>query len=478
MAFTEYYCQNGGSNLNAGSTTNNTAAYTSVNGNWDFTNKIFTPVDGSTPASTVSVGDFASVFLDAATVTAYIGRVITVAAGANGAITLSGSAFSGTAPATGATGRTVKVGGAWKGPNGASVFPFGSQNYANLTNIAGNPLRLNIKNDQTYSITAALGGAPGFEWVQGYSSTLGDGGRATFDGGTTTIAILNPGGQTTSWIADLILKSSATAGSNAIVLNVSSGTKFYRVTVMGGRGSGFQIGGTASKFIECEAYDNNKSNTAGNAGFLTTVSSMSFYRCIAAGNSGSNTDGFRYNTGSDIRISQCVSFNNGRHGFALAANSNSIQEITNCDAYNNGGDGVNNTLTTTVSYLLMENCNLIKNTGYGVNSALTTGNWHGLINNCGFGSGTMQNGSGATNNLSNVIVSGSVTYEANVNPYNDPANGDFRLVATNTRLHLGTGRGTFTETQGGFAGTVGYPDVGAAQTSLGNAAQVSYGFNG
>src|SRR6184192_2760283 len=78
--FTEFYCQTGGSNLNAGSTTNNTAAYTSTNGNWNGSS-IFTPTDGSTPASSVSVGDFASVYLDAASVAVFVARVTVVAAG-------------------------------------------------------------------------------------------------------------------------------------------------------------------------------------------------------------------------------------------------------------------------------------------------------------------------------------------------------------------------------------------------------------
>jgi len=50
--------QNGGNNVNAGSTTNNTAAYTSTNGNWSTVTNKFTPTDGSTPASSVNVGEF------------------------------------------------------------------------------------------------------------------------------------------------------------------------------------------------------------------------------------------------------------------------------------------------------------------------------------------------------------------------------------------------------------------------------------
>lgn len=34
MAFTEFYCQTTGSNLNAGSTTDDAAIYTATNGGW------------------------------------------------------------------------------------------------------------------------------------------------------------------------------------------------------------------------------------------------------------------------------------------------------------------------------------------------------------------------------------------------------------------------------------------------------------
>ncbi len=124
MAYTEFYCQTTGDNLNAGSTTANGAVYTGV-GDSDGTS-VFTPSDGSTPASTVSVGDFASVYVTAgATVAVFIGRVTIVAAGVNGAITVSTSAKSGTFPAasSGAHTITCKTGGAWKGPNSAVSFP-------------------------------------------------------------------------------------------------------------------------------------------------------------------------------------------------------------------------------------------------------------------------------------------------------------------------------------------------------------------
>ena len=121
--FSEFYCTSGGSNLNAGSTTDNAAIYTSTNGAWSTVTNNFTPADGINPtASGISAGMFASVFLDAATVAVYITRITFVTDAVNGLITLSSSVIYGTAPTTAANGITIKVGGAWLGPSGATTF--------------------------------------------------------------------------------------------------------------------------------------------------------------------------------------------------------------------------------------------------------------------------------------------------------------------------------------------------------------------
>src|SRR5512139_2727305 len=122
MAYTEFYCDPvNGSNLNAGSTTDAAAVYTATNGGWDSGTGVFTPAAGD-PSATVSVGMFASVYLDAATVAVFVGRVTAVD---STTVTVSLTVKIGTAPATSANGRTIKVGGAWKGPNAAVNWPFG-----------------------------------------------------------------------------------------------------------------------------------------------------------------------------------------------------------------------------------------------------------------------------------------------------------------------------------------------------------------
>ncbi len=479
MAYTEFYARSGGSNLNAGGLATGAepatgAAYTSTNGNWSTVTNIFTPTDGSTPASTVNVGDFASIYIDGATVAVYIARIITVAAGVNGAITMSSTSFIGTAPTTSATGRSIKVGGAWAGPSGAGGFPFNSAaDYSVLQNASANMARVNFKNDQTYTMSTgiAMSTITRFVW-QGYTSTAGDGGRATFDNSTNAIKLFSATGSGVM-IADIIFTSSATSGSNDIATGGGALT-WFRCVFKGGRGNGLSISGSGEVAIECEAYNNNLSNTSGIGGFKIGASGTAAYRCVSHDNTGSNTSGFSLVNGGGI-LSNCISDTNGGKGINVSSGSNATRiQISACDIYNNASDGIGIATTSSSMCYYIENCNLIKNTGAGINVASTAGNYTGLAFNNGYGAGTQANGSADT--LGGIISSGAVTYGSNLTPWVDPANGDFRI---NLAAANWAGRGAFTETASSYAGTIGYPDIGAAQSKTGPGGtfskEVSYG---
>src|SRR6267142_3023303 len=187
--FTEFYCTSTGSNLNAGSTTDNAAIYTSTNGAWSTVTNTFTPADGSNPVTSgVSAGMFVSIFLDAASVAVYIARITSVTGTVNAAIAVSTTVIYGTAPTTAASGITIKVGGAWLGPNGATTFPFGlSGTIGALVNSSSYQPRVNVKNDQTYTMTAALPFTTlGAAVMQGYTTAPGDLGKANFTSNLTT----------------------------------------------------------------------------------------------------------------------------------------------------------------------------------------------------------------------------------------------------------------------------------------------------
>jgi hypothetical protein len=168
MAFNEFYVDVLGNDLNAGSTTATTAAVTQTNGNWSTTTNIFTPVSG-TPFSAVSIGDWASVYLDAAVTLVYLAQV-TAVNGGGATVTLSTTAKYGTAPVTGATGRSCKIGGAW-----ATAFAFiGTGTTAVYTST-----RINIKtggyNDGTNSRNWNNAGSATAPLIwRGYNTTPGD----------------------------------------------------------------------------------------------------------------------------------------------------------------------------------------------------------------------------------------------------------------------------------------------------------------
>lgn len=436
MAFTEFVCRSGGSNLNgggiaAGTEPGTSAAYTCTNSNWDGTSS-FTPTDGSTPASSVTVGDFASVYNDGATVAVYVARVTAVAAGANGAITLSTTAKSGTAPTSSATARTIKVGGAWKGPNAAEAFPFGFITAA-LANSGGNQPRVNLKNDAQYNVSSSVAHSlAGPVTFQGYTSSFGDLGKFTVDGSTNAIVLLNLTG-TQNHLIDCIGQNNGSTGVNDGIVVGGGRSLALRVVANNIRGNGLKGGGAAvAKAIECETFACNSSNTSGNAG----IASFECIRCSSHDSAGSNTSGFVNCT----TLEDCISDSNGLNGIRITTGFPLIQ-IRSCDFYNNAGSGI--LLSNGSGLVVVDNSNFIKNGAYGIDVAQSSIDV--LMQNCGFGAGTQANTSGQKNTVASTVVieSGTVSYANDVTPWVDPANGDFRI---NLGAAKGAGRGTFTQT--------------------------------
>lgn len=452
-SFTEFYTDTAtGANINAGSTTG-AALLTAANGNWDSATGIFVCA-GATDLSAVTVGMWASVYIDAATTAVFVSR-ITAVVDATDTITVSLTIKSGTAPTTSATARSITIGGVWKGPNAAENFPFGFVQ-STMVNASSHPVRVNIKSGTTYSITAAMthANAGPIRW-QGYTTTVGDMGRATIDGGTAGASyILLTLSAVNNDVVDLIFQNNGATGS-ANGFNVTGGEcSVARCVVNSVRGIGLSVG-TASVVVECEAYSCNQSNTAALGGISLNLTGALAVRCFSHDNSGSNSSGFVVGAGAGQFI-ECTSDSNGSEGFLLALNVGSV--LIRCNSYNNGGDGAD--MTGAASAHIFENCNFVKNTGWGINSS-GAGAKNGNILNCAFGSGTQANGSGAiTTAISGLNEIGTITYAANLTPWVDPANGDFRI---NLAAAMGTGRGTFTQTAASYSGTISYPDIGAVQ---------------
>lgn len=459
-AYTEFYCDSvNGSNLNSGSTTSGTATYTATNGGWDSTTGVFTPASGN-PSSSVNVGDFASIYNDGASVAVFVGRVTAVN---STTITVSLTAKMGTAPSTAGTGKSCKVGGAWQGPVSNQTWPLSNGNPPQgvLTNAAGDEPRFNFKNNGSYVLTTNLssGTITGPITLEGYTTTPGDGGQATFSTSTNNVGW----GINGTFVRMVGFQFSCTASGGTaanLTYGVTNGV-IHRCTSNGARSHGISCTGANTVVSECEAYDNNKSNGGSAAGFFTTTG-CEFDRCISHDNAGSNTSGFLW-TGANtlLAFNRCIADTNGSHGFAKPSGSTSSSSVAikGCEAYNNGGSGVFVVPPTNGITFAIENCNFVKNAAYGIEGSGSNLR-NGYIRNCGFGAGTQANTSGDTTSLGNVIVEGSVSYASNVTPWTDPANGDFRVSLSTAKA---AGRGTFLQTQSGYAGTVGYPDIGAAQ---------------
>jgi hypothetical protein len=406
----------------------------------------------------MAVGDFVSVYPDAATVSPYVARITTVTATT---FTTDATAKAGTAPVDGTLNTSAKLGGAWKGPNAAESFPIGFIS-GQLCNVSSESPRVNFKNDATYNITAAMthtglsgGTVPRSLVFEGFTTSYGDGGRATIDGGTTGasyVLLTLAGTNADIGLRYLIFQNNGATGSaSGLVAN----TLVFGCVVNNVRGTGFSS--TGGVMVECEAYSCNQSNTTNLAGFSASASCC--VRCISHDNTGSNNDGFIANSGLLVCVN-CIADSNGRRGFSDAINSSSIVAV-GCDAYNNGSHGMLFSESSTgKSYHLADSCNLSKNGGYGIQGSLSNISQMALVINCGFGAGTEANTSGQTNNLREYPAVASVSYASNSSPWTDPANGDFRISLAAAK---GAGRGAYTQTQASYAGTIGYPDIGAAQ---------------
>ncbi len=471
MAFTEFCCRSGGSNLNAGTRTGNStepgtaAALTYASGSWVSSTRVFTVASGDPVADGVVAGDWASVYADGSSVTGYIAQVTSRT---TTTITLSSAILAGTAPANGTNTRTLKIGGAWLGPNAADGFPFNFINVSAANSAILIP-RVNCKNDATYSITAVVqmtstqNNGVRFE---GYTSTYGDGGRAILDGGTAGASFilleLPSAGMAAAFVNWIFQNNGATGSADGVSCTTggnSARQRFRNCVFRDLRGSGFSVssGGSGQTFEECEFYRCNQSNTDGEAGCVPATDTL-FRRCIFHDQAGSNNDNVRVTSATFI---DCIFETAGRNGVRNTSNSINIR-FYNCDFYANGADGFDSLHSAgNANHLLMENCNFIANGARGID--LTGGGrWMATLINCGFGTGTAANTSGNLNAPTAGFIEeiGSINYASNVTPWVDPANGDFRI---NLAAAQGTGRGTFTQTAASYTGAVAYPDVGAAQ---------------
>ena len=457
MAFTEFYAQTTGDNLNAGSTTSDAAAFTYAGGTFVRATGVFTVASGNPSSDGVAVGDFASIYTTAgATVATFVGRVTARDATT---ITVSLSAIAGATSTVSETAAaaTCKVGGAWKGPNGTVAFPFAFAT-STMTNSSGDVPRVNFKSG-TYSPTSAmthnLAGPVVFE---GYYSTVGDNSLngstwtpPVIDGSSSSFIVLTFGSSATNIeIANMEFKSTRSAGSAFAILEIDASFLLARRCVVHDcRRVGMYVTGAGSRVLECEAYLCAASNTSGDGAFYMQGTGSSIVRSIAHDNTRVGIQGTSY-----ITVEGCICDTNADGGFATTSGA----LIKNCDFYNNTNAGIN-LANSSGALVTISNCNFLKNSTWGINGS-GSGARVGGVQSCRFGTGTQANTSGTTTGLKGMQELGSANYATDVAPWTDPANGDFRI---NLAAAKNAGVGRFLQTQASYSGTIGYPDVGAAQ---------------
>lgn len=442
MNYTEFYCQNTADNRNAGSTNSDAAVYASVNGGWVNTTRVFTPSDGSNPSTFIAVGDFCSVYADAATVAAFVALVTAVNATT---VTLSATFFIGTNPATLATGMSLRAGGAWKGPVAGSNWPC-----ANITNALRGAAdflpRLNMKGNAFGYYTPAGTGdfTPNaqivnnnqFITIEGYLRTPGDGGFAVFDSGGSGGGI-SVGGLG-ACIRNIIIQNTTNLVPG---IGTGNGALLHRCIV---RKTAYQAItlGAGSFAVECEAWDfDNNGNTV--HGF--TISGGGCIRCYChepslSGSGSASTSGFLLGTNGSFCI-ECVAFKLPNLGFQVSvAAAGASCAFINCDAIQNGSGGYNINAFS-ASQIYFENCTAFKNTGYGWNWPITGRTTvRALLMNCASGTGSMANTSGRHTDF-NIIDVDPVIFPPGEHPWNNYANRDWRVV--HPLAAAGKGRGKF-----------------------------------
>lgn len=324
MSYSEFYLDaaSGGSDTNAGSTT---GAHTilETNGDWDnaAANR-FTAASG-TPFSGVSVGDWASVYVDGATTAVYIAKVTVVVSGGVG-VTLSAVNKMGTKPSASATGRSCKIGGAW-----TSMAVINSL-FASVA--AALSMRVNIKyNASAYAMTTTTLtiGSSGITTApimfRGYNTTIGD-----IESNNT---LAKP---TISWTTGQLIVS-------------GSYTSYHNLILTGAQVTNGQVRHTGSRtwFHRCRLACT--SANANGSAFSNTANNVVFTQCDLTSTASANIAV----AGNQVGFIGC-NFINGLNG--ISSSSGNLIIVAFCNFISQTGDACRATGATNVTYFL---CNTV-----------------------------------------------------------------------------------------------------------------------
>lgn len=334
MAWVDFYMGFGlnGNALAAGTDASGTGTELATNGAWNSTTRTFTAASG-TPFSALSVGQWVSVYTDAATNATYVAEVTSKT---NTTFVTSATNKLGTVPTTAASGMTIRQGGAW---NTTNVL-------TNLWNTGtlGVPSRLNIP----YNSAVFTAGANNFTigvtsgpttplWVRGFTSAAGDldgyaptGNRPTFTF-TSGVFTFN---STYSLVTNINITSQRAGG--AIV--ASSPTWFHRcsfINTSSNSASGIFGTGGGNGVITTNCYLQGSSGSLG----VVNVAGLTFTMigCWVKG----GVNGFSSTTGAHTLLFNVFEWCGTR---AIFLNGAFTHSIIGCNTFNQcGGTGIEST---------------------------------------------------------------------------------------------------------------------------------------
>ena len=438
---TEFCCRSGGSNLNAGTLRGDStepgtsASFTYASGDWDAGTGVFTPASGDPSSDGVAVGDYVSVYADGSTVTGFIGQVSAVS---STTITVDlADHYAGTAPSTSTSNdRTLKVGGAWQGPNGTEGFPldFVGDLAADGTDTS---IRVNLKNDQTYAITAAISaGTDNYRIFQGYTTSYKDGGEAEIQGPATGTSFILLNMQNTNssgnWWIDLLFNQNGDAAGADWGAQFSCGNQrngIYRCRFTNMYRDGLLVNDSDTILIDVESSDNGRYGIHNSAG-----DNVKAYNCYIHDNASVGW----YTASSQNRYSimvGCIFAGNGSHGAALAQDSGS--HLFNCTFYKNTGDGL--VIRQLTSGAVIQDCAFFDNGGYGIDWETSGDGAINILRHNAYGSGTQANTLGKYRSGANSLINiNDIDETADFNPWTDPDNGDYTLKSSSSLEAAGT----------------------------------------
>jgi len=331
--------------------------------------------------------------------------------------------------------------------------------------------RLNVKASGTYTLTATVNVtvagtvAAGRVTIQGYSATIGDGGKPTITSATNGVALFTMNAAHFTTFKDLVLTHTAATRGDAVatVTAASTDARFENLTIDGcAVGLDGTTRFTSYAAVNCEIKNcTSHGISADGGGELSLVSG-----CYIHDNAGHGVATLTSGTARYELVRNIIESNGGRGFYDSATSRTQVHKFYDNTFYNNANSGIDIAATTGSATLALVNNVLANNGAYGIkvdDAAAETDARVLVQKKNAFYNNTSGARSGMTAAADDISLSD--------NPFTDAPNGDFSLnnvAGAGAALRSAAFPGAF---PGGL--TTGYGDVGAAETVRPTPAQIA-----